>query len=222
MLIYPWGTNSFSSYHRASRCHHLVTDILASMWDKSWRCYWKEKTKGALILTAARQNFCILFWQTLKNRLRRGRIFIFLLESHTLKNSKPALELKPWEGTWRGPRPCWLLFSPYIPPWDSWTQERTAAYHVLGSASSAPEQLWGRRSRLSCKTYPRISIRQRRGTALPHRQSLCVEEPVPKSCLRYRGAACPWEFLNLGASAVLGRWRRIACLSEVRGEFLKR
>lgn len=99
MLIYPWGTNSFSSNHRASRCHHLVTDILDSMWDKSWRCYWKEKTKGALILTAARQNFCILFWQTLKNRLRRGRIFIFLPESHTLKNSKPALELKPWEGT---------------------------------------------------------------------------------------------------------------------------
>lgn len=104
MLIYPWGTNSFSSNHRASRCHHLVKDILVSMWDKSWRCYWKEKTKGALILTAARQNVGILFWQTLKNRLRRGRIFIFLLESHTLKNSKPALELKPWEGTLRGPQ----------------------------------------------------------------------------------------------------------------------
>lgn len=98
MLIYPWGTNSFSSNHRASRCHHLVTDILDSMWDKSWRCYWKEKTKGALILTAARQNFCILFWQTLKiDQEEEG--FLFFYWSHTLKNSKPALELKPWEGT---------------------------------------------------------------------------------------------------------------------------
>lgn len=196
MVIYPWGTNSFSSNHRASRCHHLVTDILASMWDKSWRCYWKEKTKGALILTAARQNFCILFWQTLKNRPRRGRIFIFLLESHTLKNSKPALELKPWEGTLRGPQAMLASREPIHPSLRELNTRAHCSLALPGICLVCPEQLWGRRARLSCKTYPRISIRQRRGTALPHRQSLCVGEPGPKSCLRYLGAACPRESLT--------------------------
>lgn len=97
MLISPWSANSFLSNHRASRCHHLVMDISDSMWDKSGRCYWKKKTKGALILTAPRQNVCILFWWTLADRPRRGRFLIFLLESSTLKNSKLALELKPWK-----------------------------------------------------------------------------------------------------------------------------